>query len=392
MIGPPAPPSSAAATLFFAHATVFCKEVWSACYGELDLLAAAPSSSSSRLPVTYDCLALDFTGHGDSRERVAHMSRPLMWQEFTTRDVLEVLGGEGPEGGEEGKASTTATTAAAGGEQQRRPVVGVGHSMGGAALVLAELANPGLFDRLILLEPILPPPDRREAAESSVESAESPLATRARRRRGEWGSVAEARAYFESKPLFQQFDRRALDGYINGGLAEGGEEEEEEVEEAGGKVRKAEKEKNKRCVLKCTPTVEAETYDGVGASVWDALHRIDCPVTLVVGGQSQHLDGWAHNVDGGCGGGRGGGGEAGTEEAETGTVGVYRAMAGRFRRGDPSGEAGAEVVVMEGHGHFASLEKGGAASFARLVDDAARRSIEDAAERGGRGTWRHARL
>jgi len=61
----------------------------------------------------------------------------------------------------------------------------------------------------------------------------------------------------------------AVSGFVEGGL----------VDEAGGSVR-----------LSCSPASEAACYRGVGRSVLSQLHLITCPVVILVGEQSAHLD------------------------------------------------------------------------------------------------------
>ena len=83
---------------------------------------------------------------------------------------------------------------------------GVGHSLGGTSLVLAELARPGTFEALLLFEPIIyppwEPPGRRE---------DNPIAGGTARRRNSFASLAAAREYFVSKPLFARWDPRSLE-------------------------------------------------------------------------------------------------------------------------------------------------------------------------------------
>jgi pimeloyl-ACP methyl ester carboxylesterase len=119
------------------------------------------------------------------------------------------------------------------------PVIGVGHSMGGAALLMAALDEPALFAGLVLFEPIVMPPVG-EAAPSPANH----LADGARRRRSTFASFEAAIANFGSKPPMNTFTPAALEAYVRFGLAPG----------ADGHVH-----------LKCTPEHEARTYEMGGA-------------------------------------------------------------------------------------------------------------------------------
>ena len=263
-------------TLVLSHATGFCKEMWTPILDEL-----APSLVSRRWAC--EAICIDHTGHGESRQRINLWQRPVEWQHFCPADVLEAV-------------------AAA---PRTRPRIGIGHSMGAAALVLTELQSPGTFDGLVLLEPILPPPG---PSQTNVGLSDS-----AARRRASWPSRSDAYASLRSRGMFKTFDERTFGAYIDHGLCE-----------EGGAY-----------VLKCKPEVEAEIYRGVGDSVWDRLGEVKCPVRLVVGGTSKHLDGMGFD----------------------GTVHLFRAMASKFAR--------AELVVLAEHGHFASFES--PARFAEVV-------------------------
>ncbi len=206
--------------LFLAHATGFCKEVWEPVVDELHELGV-------ETPIT----AWDAPSHGDSAAPAGEVD----WWD-TARAALAVV----------------ATRV------EDRPRVGVGHSMGGASLVLAELLEPGTFDGLVLIEPIIFPPPFR-----AVE--ENPLSAVALRRRPSFDSPAQALANFASKPAFQGWDERALHSYVRGGL----------VERSG------------RWWLKCDPAREAETYRAATRhGAYARLDEVACPVTILAGEHS----------------------------------------------------------------------------------------------------------
>lgn len=102
-------------------------------------------------------------------------------------------------------------------------VVGVGHSVGGVATVLAALKEPGLFERVVLLDPTLLTGMYRLAftlAGPLGLRGRIPPASLARRRREHWNSREEALASYRKKPLFQHFDPDCLQDYVTFGLKE----------------------------------------------------------------------------------------------------------------------------------------------------------------------------
>jgi hypothetical protein len=119
----------------------------------------------------------------------------------------------------------------------------VGHSCGGALLLLAEEAEPGTFDALYCYEPVVmlmePPP----SADDPVVQ-QNPLALRTRRRREVFDSYHAALANFSSKPPMEGLQSEALAAYVHYGF--------EPVDPAApdGPVR-----------LKCRAEDEARTYE-----------------------------------------------------------------------------------------------------------------------------------
>jgi pimeloyl-ACP methyl ester carboxylesterase len=209
------------AGIFLAHATGFCKEVWD------------PFVTGVRQGFDGTVVAWDSRGHGGSDAGTP----PFDWWDFAT-DALAVV-----------------ESIAVGFR------VGVGHSMGGAALAMAEILRPGTFAGLVLIEPIVfrPPFGRFDHL----------LVDIALKRRPGFESVADARANFADKKAFSRWDDRSLDAYVTGGL----------IEQDG------------EWLLRCKPEHEAEVFrGGSDHGAYDRLDEIQTPVLLVAGEQSDTHD------------------------------------------------------------------------------------------------------
>ncbi|HEU4427722.1 MAG TPA: alpha/beta hydrolase [Myxococcota bacterium] len=195
------------------HATGFCKGIW------------APVAEALR--ERFRVIALDARGHGDSSQLEG--AAAYAWPEFA-RDL---------------EAAADALAA------QHGPVaLGIGHSFGGTAMLSAGRARPDLFERLVLVDPVMPQASARSA------EGENPLAAGARRRRTEWPSLAAARASWGERRVFRAWPPEVLDLYALDGLREG----------AGGSV-----------TLKCPSSVEAAIFDQ-GRAVDAAELAADHPV------------------------------------------------------------------------------------------------------------------
>jgi pimeloyl-ACP methyl ester carboxylesterase len=208
--------------LLIVHGTGFCA-------GMMAPLAAELASS-------FRCAGLDLRGHGAS---------PVVpgvgyhWHDLAS-DVLAAVDALG-----------------------MVPAYAVGHSSGGAALLIAASREPGRFEALWCFEPIVwpDPVALRDRAEG--------LAAAASRRRAVFASREEAAANFASKAPFSGFDPRVLAAYLDCGFAE----------RADGSVE-----------LCCPPEVEAEMYRmGVTHDGFSCLPRVACPVTVARGARSEAL-------------------------------------------------------------------------------------------------------
>ncbi len=179
----------------------------------------------------FTAYGLDYRGHGDT-------ARPDDWQVDWQRygdDALAAARAVAPNGG----------------------LVGFGHSMGGAGLLMAALREPGLFDVIVAFEPIVFPP-----AEPSAERPSSPMVQGARRRRASFPSFADAIANYSSKPPMQAFDPDVLRLYVAHGFRPAPEG-----------VR-----------LKCDPEHEARTFEMGGSyGMWERLPEIGTRVVVAAG-------------------------------------------------------------------------------------------------------------
>jgi pimeloyl-ACP methyl ester carboxylesterase len=200
--------------LLIAHATGLCGAMY-------QLLA-------DDLIDDFRVVALDFRGHGDSTGTTAI---DLRWDRMA-EDVVAVTERIGSE-----------------------PIHGFGHSMGGAALLLAERNVPGLFSSLFLFEPIIFPDDFSTEGQNVMGDA-------ARRRRVEFESRAEVLYRYASRPPFNQVHAGFLAGYVDNGFAD----------QPDGRIR-----------LKCLPEVEAQVFENGRDVKLSTIEHLTTPVVVAVG-------------------------------------------------------------------------------------------------------------
>ncbi len=216
-------PKSLSPTVLFSHATGFHGRVF--------------DPVAKELTDTHHCITFDFRGHGDS---TLPSNWSVRWSAYGD-DALAV-----------------ARNAAGNG-----PVIGVGHSMGGAALVMAALRQPELFAVLILFEPIIFPP-----RPSELMSDPNTLAEGARKRRTTFASFDEALTNYAAKPPLNVFHSDALTAYVRFGFAP----------QQDGSV-----------TLKCSPEHESRTYESGGLhETWDDLANLKTPTWVISGAVHGH--------------------------------------------------------------------------------------------------------
>ena len=201
--------------LLLVHATGFHGRVWEPLAAHLD---------------GFHRWSIDMRAHGDS---TAPVGRALEWEGFAD-DVLAVVDHLGLD----------------------HPYA-VGHSKGGAALVLAEERRPGTFRALFVYEPVIMTPEWAIGV-----APDNPLSVGARRRRSTFASTEEAIANYAAKPPFDTLDPAALARYVEHGFRPVPDGIE----------------------LKLAPELEAEVYaHGSAHQAFASLGLVRCPVTVATG-------------------------------------------------------------------------------------------------------------
>ena len=141
-------------------------------------------------------------------------------------------------------------------------VHGVGHSMGGAALVLAAVRDDVVFRSLWLYEPIIARPDMMMGS-----TGENPMAEAARRRRDTFVSLQAAVDNFAAKAPLNELSPESLWDYVEGGFA---------VQPDG------------TVTLRCRPSTEAAVFEGAATNgAWDLAGHLTQPTEVACGNREQ---------------------------------------------------------------------------------------------------------
>ena len=91
-----------------------------------------------------------------------------------------------------------------------RPIIGVGHSMGGNSIVNLSLMHPRLMETIILIDPVI---QRFVSALGNLIPAQAST-----RRRDRWPSRSAAAAAFKKSKFYSRWDPRVLERWIQFGL------------------------------------------------------------------------------------------------------------------------------------------------------------------------------
>ena len=152
------------------------------------------------------------------------------------------------------------------------PRFAAGHSFGGVltALMLAE--HPRLFQRAVLLDPVIFPPGMAFAADVAQTMGVSrfaPLARAARQRRQHWPSRQAAMDALRGRGTYKGWVPEALQAFADHALRDA------DAADSGEGV-----------VLKCPPSREAEVFSTVPRGLWSALRKVQTPTLVAYASQT----------------------------------------------------------------------------------------------------------
>jgi pimeloyl-ACP methyl ester carboxylesterase len=137
------------------------------------------------------------------------------------------------------------------------PIDVIGHSMGGAGLLRAEVERPGTIRRAYLYEPIVFP-----SGMGHVSAGGNVMADGARKRRETFSSRAEAAWTYARKPSLGYLRADALAAYVEYGF--------EEMEDGSARLR-------------CRAEHEARMFEASGTITTEDASAVTVPVTVGVG-------------------------------------------------------------------------------------------------------------
>lgn len=150
-------------------------------------------------------------------------------------------------------------------------IVGIGHSLGAVATMVAAIQRPDMFQSVVLIEPvILMPAILQIFTAQSKETLEEnfPVIHIAKSRKNSWDSREEVFRHFRPKRVFAKWSDDALWDYIWHGFRKN----------AAGKIE-----------LIYNPEWEARIYTLPPTDIWDMIPKLNQPTLAIRGGETDTL-------------------------------------------------------------------------------------------------------
>lgn len=145
-----------------------------------------------------------------------------------------------------------------------RPMIGVGHSLGGVLTLLMAAENPSLFQRVVLLDPVIFLPYLVFAQRCLRKTGlwkQTKLVKQVGQRQNQWSDRQLAADSLSPKRLYREWDTQAFAQFVSQAI----------VDCQDGTVR-----------LACDPAWEASIFASYPRQLWKLIKQVQVPVQIVV--------------------------------------------------------------------------------------------------------------
>jgi len=193
----------------------------------------------------YRIWAPDLPGHGESRwaGRIQH------WNDLADYYLQQI----GP-------------------KLSRKPIIGMGHSIGGILILIMAIKQPAWFSRIILLDPVLLP--KRLLLSLRLLHFFSlshliPLARASTRRKRLFPSREAALEHYSKKLVFSRWQAEFLQAYVDTCL---------HPTESG------------QYQLACAPQLESSIYQSLPLNAWSLPKKVPVPALYIIGDKSDTVN------------------------------------------------------------------------------------------------------
>lgn len=148
-----------------------------------------------------------------------------------------------------------------------RPMIGVGHSMGGVLTLLMAVQRPEMFSRIVLMDPVLFTPEIvliQRMMRATGFWRRTALVKKVAARRAQWPNREAMLLDLQRKSLYADWHPSALQAFVEHGAVK-------QKEGVG---------------LACSPSWEAGIFGSYPRGLWAAVDRVAVPVDIWVAEQS----------------------------------------------------------------------------------------------------------
>ncbi|WP_419810516.1 alpha/beta fold hydrolase [Bacterioplanoides sp.] len=198
------------------------------------------SGVAAGFPTTHSLILTDVPGHGGSDQPKHRMPD---WQGMA--------------------ASVTASLKQQLQAQNQSAAIGVGHSLGGVITLLAAARSPELFQRIILLDPVLFSPEiilAQQVMRATGVWKRSALVRSVSRRRNRWPDAEAMLAELSQKSLYKDWHPEVLQAFVDS----------------------ASKDVDGERQLCCDPRWEGAIFGSYPRGLWHAVRSVKVPVDILV--------------------------------------------------------------------------------------------------------------